>query len=248
MVIKCLAMCLFVALAIICFIVPGFDFSGGVCVGIAAVIGCYLLLKLLARDHAIAAKILKTVLTTGLIIGIAVIGVTECFIFGGAKGDTQTSVDYVIVLGAGIRGSQPSLILQSRIEAAYEYLSAHPDAVCIASGGQGEDEDLSEAQCIYDHLTAKGIDGGRIWLEDQSTTTWENFNLTLALIEEKTGARPEKMGVISNEFHLYRAGLIANKCGVEAVGIPAQTPWLSLKVNYFLREAAALWKFLIFGG
>jgi len=85
-------------------------------------------------------------------------------------------------------------------------------------------------------------------MEDRSTSTWENFRFTLDLIEEKTGTRPEKLGVISSEFHLFRAGLFAKDCGIEAVGIPASTRWLSLKINYFLREAAGVWHYLILGG
>ena len=68
------------------------------------------------------------------------------------------------------------------------------------------------------------------------------------LIEEKTGSRPEKLGVLSSEYHLFRASLFAADCGVEAVGIPATTSWFSIRVNYFLREVAGVWHYLILGG
>ena len=101
---------------------------------------------------------------------------------------------------------------------------------------------------MFNALTAMGIDPDRLWMEDKSTSTQENLNFSLALIEAKTGSRPQILGLVSSEFHLYRAGLYAADCGVTAVGIPAHTGWLSLQLNYYLREVAAVWKYMIFGG
>ena len=71
---------------------------------------------------------------------------------------------------------------------------------------------------------------------------------TDSLIEEKTGERPEKLGILSSEYHLFRAKLFAKECGVEAVGIPARTSRLSQKINHFMREVAGVWHYLILGG
>ena len=101
---------------------------------------------------------------------------------------------------------------------------------------------------MYDELVKLGIDENRIWMEDQATSTWENLNFTLDLIEEKTGVRPEKLGVISSEYHLFRSSLFAKKCGVEFVGIPARTSRLGQTLNHFMREVAGVWHFLILGG
>ena len=95
---------------------------------------------------------------------------------------------------------------------------------------------------------ALGIPAERIWLEEKATSTWENITFSLDLIEEKTGLRPEKIGVLSSEYHLFRASLFAKRCGVEFVGIPAATSLPSVKLNHFLREIAALWYYMIFGG
>lgn len=158
------------------------------------------------------------------------------------------SSDYVIVLGAGVRGTEPSEILRDRIHRAYEYLTANPDTVCIATGGKGDGENISEAQCIYDHLTALGIDGSRIWLEEQATSTIENFRYSIALIEEKTGTTPQSVTVLSNEFHLYRAGRMAKDCGLQADFVAAPTSVFLIRISYTIREVFALWKYLILGG
>ena len=166
----------------------------------------------------------------------------------GVKSQPEANCDYLIVLGAGVDGDTPSPILQDRINEAYAYLSAHPNTICIATGGKGDDENLSEAQCIFNHLTEMGIAADRIWMEDQATSTVENFQYSIALLKEKTGGIPENVGVMSNEFHLFRARQMAKKQGLEPVFIAAPTSNLLNRINYTTREIFALWKYWVIGG
>ena len=145
------------------------------------------------------------------------------------------------MLGCGVHGTRPSRSLQDRIDVAYEYLTAHPGVICVVSGGQGPDEGISEALCMYQELVSMGIDGSRIWMEDQSTSTRENLKFSLAVIEEKTGSVPENIGVLSSEYHLLRAKMLASQQGVTAWGVPAETSHVTLFVNYFLREIVSVW-------
>lgn len=243
-----ISIAVFSLLSVLFFFAPGYSFSGCVCLGITAVNLGYYLLRILGRNHLMLAKVMKTVLSCLLCFGVLAAALTLVVIQKGAKGEPDAKNDYLVVLGAGVRGTTPSTILSDRIDAAIDYLNEHPDVICIVSGGQGKDEDISEAQCMFDHITAAGIDPGRIWMEDRSTSTWENFVYSLDLIEDKTGSRPERFSVLSNEFHLYRAGLVAEKCGVSISGIPAPTSRASLQVNYTMREIVAVWFYLIKGG
>ena len=227
---------------------PGYSFSALVLWGICAVVVCYRILKLLGKKFPKTAKILHRILTIGLCIGIASAMITGIFVFRGCFGDPKKDCDYVIVLGAGVNGTVPSLSLRERINGAYSYLTAHPDTVCIVSGGQGNNEHISEAQCMFNELTRMGIDESRIWMEDKSTSTKEKLRVSLTLIESRTGQRPSEIGLVSSEYHLFRAGLFAADEGVNAVGIPAQTSWVSLRINYFLREIVAVWAYLLFAG
>lgn len=228
--------------------VVGHSFLGLIFCGIAALLSCYNLLNLLQSQRPLVARILRTFLTTVLIFGLIAYAITLVPICQGAAGNPDVACDYVLVLGAKVNGTRPSLTLHERIQAAYEYVTAHPDAIAILSGGQGTDEGISEAQCMFNELTALGIDADRLWMESKSTSTKENINFSLALIQEKTGSRPTTLGVVSSEFHLYRAGRLAKDCGITAIGIPAHTSWISLRLNYYLREVAAVWKYMIFGG
>ena len=154
----------------------------------------------------------------------------------------------MVVLGAKVRSTGPSVSLWDRIYGARDYLEAHEDVIAVVSGGQGPDEPMTEARAMYDALVDLGIPPERIWLEEDATSTWENITFSLDLIEATTGTRPEKIGVLSSEYHLFRASLLAKKCGVDFVGIPAETSRFSQKVNHFMREIAGVWHYLILGG
>lgn len=238
----------FALTGLIIFIFPAYRFSAYLSFGAALAALCFCVLGLLARHHAKAARILKTMLIVFLCIFLVAAAITGVYVGRGSLGDPQTHCEYLIVLGAGVNGTVPSLSLRDRLLAAKDYLQANPDTLCIVSGGQGRGEAITEARCMADWLTQQGIDAQRIILEEKATSTRENIAFSLDLIEEMTGSRPESAGVVSSEYHLFRAGLVAKQQGLTAVGIPAATHRTSLKINYFLREIVAVWYYLLFGG
>ena len=229
-------------------LLPGYSFSRYLALVCIAVVLVFRFLRWLRTKKPKLARVLRTILIVGICLVLALAVFTGIWIASAAKGEADTPCRYVIVLGAGVRGTEPSLILSSRIDSAYTYLTDNPDVICIVSGGKGSGENISEAQCMYEHLVAKGIDPERIWLEDKATSTRENLRYSLALIEEKTGQRPAQAAVLSSEFHLFRANFFAAEQELEMVGVPAKTPRFALLVNYFLREIVAVWYYMILGG
>ena len=183
---------------------------------------------------------LLTILLALLCLAVLALCGTGVVIMHGASKD-DGEFDYLLVLGTVVEGTEPSPMLADRIQAAYDYLTAHPEVICIVSGGKGSEVNLSEAQCMFNKLTEMGIDPERIWMEDRATSTVENFQFSLALIEAETGVRPEKLGVLSSEFHLFRARMFARQEGVTPVAIPARTTDLPTFLRYFLREIVMVW-------
>jgi uncharacterized SAM-binding protein YcdF (DUF218 family) len=208
----------------------------------------YNLAALFQRSYPYPVKVVKRIFTVILCIGILVVGVTEALVIKASFGDPDTGCQYIVVLGAKVRPDGPSVSLRNRIDATYDYLTAHPDTIAVLSGGRGSDEPVTEAGCMFEALVKKGIDPQRLWIEDRATSTWENLHFSLDLIEEKTGVRPASIGIISSEYHLFRAGLFADACGVEHVGIPARTTLISQMINHFMREVAGVWHYIILGG
>lgn len=230
------------------FATVGHEFLALVCFFLTALLGCYGLLALLIRKFGRPLRIVRLVLTICACLGLLVVGITEALIIKASLGDPDETCQYMVVLGCMVRPDGPSVTLQNRIDAAYGYLTAHPAVIAVVSGGQGEDEPMSEAQCMYEHLVAMGIDPDRVWVEDQATSTWSNLQYSLALIEEKTGIRPTTVGLLSSEYHLFRAGLQAKSLGLDPVGIPAKTTLPSQALNHFLREVAGVWHYILLGG
>ena len=151
----------------------------------------------------------------------------------------------VLVLGAAINGDRPSRMLADRLNTAVNYLEKNPDSVCIVSGGQGSDEETTEAQVMFDYLVEKGIAPSRIFQEDRSTNTEENIRFSREIIERE-GLNPHVV-IATQEFHQYRAQSLAKKEGLTQVG-PAtcRTP-LQLLECYWVREFAAVCRLWILG-
>ena len=145
-------------------------------------------------------------------------------------------LDCIIVLGAKVNGTEPSGALSQRIQAANRYLSDNPDTLCIATGGQGEDEGISEAECIRRGLVSLGIPDYRIIMEDAATDTTSNFINSFRLLPDGS----EEIGVVTNDFHMLRALWTARELSdLSFFAVSARsTPWGY--VHYCLREFCAI--------
>lgn len=230
------------------FLLQGYSFSGLCFFALAALIPVYHILVVWKARHPKWGRRIVMALNIALCLLLAAMAVTCGIIVHSAGGTADPQSDYLIVLGAGVNGTTPSRSLKERLDAAYGYLLAHPEAIAIVSGGQGAGEEISEAACMFDYLTAAGIDPERVWMEGQASTTLENLQFSLDLIEERTGARPDTAAIVSSEYHLHRAGMFAGWLGLEAELIPAKTAVFPLRWNYILREIFAIWYYRLIGG
>lgn len=223
------------------FFVIGFAFTGLLLCALGVLILLFTLLKGLKNRAPKAAIFLKKLLVWCLSIVLLASLATGIWIGSAAKGADAYSSDYVIVLGAGVNGSVPSRPLWERLEAAKTYLGKNPQATAVLTGGKGSHENISEAQCMYNWLTERGISPHRLRMEEKATSTEENLRFSLDLLESETGSRPQTVTVISNEYHLARASLFAKNEGVEAECFPAETCHPLELGNMFLREIPAVW-------
>lgn len=176
-------------------------------------------------------------------IGLSIFLFVEGLIISGFSKAAPEGLDYLVVLGAQMKRSGPSKALQYRLDAAIDYLIRNPDTCVIVSGGQGSDEHISEAQGMYDYLVAKGISKDRIIKEDQSKNTFQNLTFSAEYLKKET----DSVGVVSNNFHVFRAVKIAQKAGYQnAHGIAARgEPFLQL--NNMTREFLGVVKDFLVG-
>lgn len=194
----------------------------------------------LRKSELLPPKLLKTfqVLGGAFVCWLFSILIMAIFLLSGAKNNPLADPDYLLILGAGLIGSQPSLTLQERLDTALLYLTDKPDLKIIVSGGQGPNEALSEAEAMRTYLVQKGIKKSRILLETKSRNTKENFLFTSELLKAETQSRNLRINVVTNDFHIRRSLMLASKYNFIAGSIPAPTPWYLLPAD-LLREYAA---------
>lgn len=223
--------------ALAVWIIPvGYGMTALVLLAFSAVAAFYAL----ARGHK---KLLKAG-TIALCAALALFLAAEIPVVDGAVSDENTDADFLVVMGAGINGTQPSLSMLDRLTAALDWLEAHPDAPVIVSGSQGPNEALSEAAVMANWLEAQGIEPERILLEDRATSTRENILNSYALAAKHGGGR---LAFVSSEYHLCRMRMLIRALGFEPVCVAGKTSRVSLRVNYLIREAFAVWQIWLFG-
>lgn len=225
------------------FIVPLFlhcTINIGTCTGIAIGILLVFLGFFLAKFVAFLKKLYQKKagkvliwLAGAFIVAICAIASVETVLMVKAATKEPEPGATVVVLGCRVYNNKPSKTLKSRLDAAYDYLIAHPDCACVVSGGKGTNETMSEGDCMYEYLVERGISPDRIYVENKSRTTRENLKFTKQLIEEN-GLNPS-IAIVTSEFHEYRAGLIAKDLGFTYGAVPSNT-MKALLPTYYVRE------------
>lgn len=203
---------------------------------------------------------LRAVLLILLGLCVAFYGAMEIFIALHDETRLTGEPETMVIFGCQVWPHGPSILLQDRLDTALDYLDGHPDMKIVVTGGKGDDEHISEAQCMYDYLTAHGVDGENIYLEDQSRNTWQNVNYTLDLMGEvgvsadiTTGAAEGldpggDVVLVSSGFHLARIELLWTRAGGTAAPslLAAPVSDKPTAVRMFFREPLALVKSFFF--
>lgn len=185
----------------------------------------------LVKSNAVVRTMFCVVVGAAAIFLIAAVVISAVMLR--AVNDKPDDPQAIIILGCRVNGDVPSAMLMQRINAAYNYLEKFPDTVAIASGGQGSDENISEAECIKLYLEKKGISPDRIILEEKSTSTRENMLFSRQIFEEN--GISGQVAIVSNEYHILRARTIAKKQGLDVKCCAAKTVPIYLP-PYWVRE------------
>lgn len=172
----------------------------------------------------------------------AAVGISACvtayFIIRTMVSDHNEDCRYLIVLGAHVAGRSITDSLRRRLDRAVRYAACYPQVMIIVSGGQGAGEEITEAEAMESYLIGKGIRKERIKKEDRSATTEENLKFSKKYI----GDVSDRVGIVSNNFHVYRALCYAKRLGYKDVCPVACDCHPLLFLNYIVREFFAVWK------
>lgn len=213
----------------------GNAFGAAVCLAAAAVLLFWQpFIRLVGRIWQLpVGKALLSVTGTAVVCGAVLCIVLSGLMLGAMHDPPEDSSTTLVVLGCKVRESGPSLMLIRRLDKAADYLEAHPDIPVVVSGGKGDDEPESEAECMRRYLSGRGIAADRIYMEDRSADTEENLKYSMQVIEDN-GLEPH-ITIVTDGFHQYRAELLSRKLGLNAYNISSATPgWLL--PTYWVRE------------
>ena len=172
----------------------------------------------------------------------------ESLIISNSFTDDDLPVDYVVVLGAGLFGDQPSPSLHYRLQKALEYAIKYPHIPIVVSGGQGPDEWITEAEAMERFLVQNGIEAKMIIKEESSTSTKENLIFTKEVLKHEIDTKKPTVLIVTSEYHMFRAKFLARRNGFIPYGKCAPTPAYPryLKPLYYFREYFAVIKSFLF--
>ena len=178
--------------------------------------------------------------------GVCTVMVSVSLLLGLGINDTVTgSEDAVIVLGSGIRGELLTVGLKNRLDCAVEIYENNPDIVIVVSGGQGPQEDITEALAMERYLLSRNIPQENIIKEEQATSTYENFIYSKQILDEKFGEN-YSAAYVTNDYHIYRAGALAKIAGFGDVAHSHSTTVWYTVIPSCMRECMAVVKLWLF--
>ena len=211
-------------------------------IGHTLILICFLILM-----HRFAPDGLWRLTVILVCIGLIYFCIVELPIVKNSRTDEDAGRKYGVVLGAQVLGDRPSRSLLYRLNGALEFLWFNPESVVIVSGGQGEGEDITEAQCMFEWLVDKGVEPERIIMEHRATSTMENLEYSFEIIRQLGDEPDGNVTILSSNYHLYRAKEMARMQGVDAAGFACSPGNPILALNYFICEAFGVTHLWIFG-
>ena len=194
------------------------------------------------RGRKTGVRRLLTALLVLVLTGAVCFLIPFAIVLAGGHDDVQGDPEIMVIFGCQLRSDGPSLSLRDRLDTALAYLEEHPDMTVVVSGGQGASEPTSEAQGMYDYLTAHGVDGERILMDDRSFNTRENVAYSLKVLTDGGYDTGRGVVLVSNFYHVTRARMLwerADGSGPVSV-LAAPSSHTGTTVKMLVREPVAL--------
>ena len=198
---------------------------------------------------------LRKVILALLALGVLFFAALEVYIGLHSRDKIVGEPKIMVIFGCKVEPWGPSILLQDRLDAALDYLKDHPDMEIVVTGGKGDDEHQSEAQCMYDYLTAHGVSDAKILMEDQSRNTHQNIRNTLELLDGgpfwDSIVTPGQCRyvLVSSDFHLARILMLWGRAAGRLDNVstlPAPVSHAPSRVQMTFREPLALVKSFLF--
>lgn len=147
------------------------------------------------------------------LINLVVIGKSNKFIDSNID---YNDYDYVVVLGARVNGSSPSLMLKDRLDKTIEIYNHNKNIKVIVSGDSQESSIYDEITVMSNYLINNGISKDNILEDKYGISTYDS------IYRIKDKVKDKKIIIVTQKYHLYRSVYIAKSLGIDSVGISAK--------------------------
>lgn len=123
----------------------------------------------------------------------------------------ETDYDCILILGCGVDGEQPSLMLTDRLELGIELYKKGYAPKIIMSGDHGREE-YDEVNVMKNYAIELGVPSEDIFMDHAGFSTYESIYRAKEIFNVK------KMLIVTQKYHLYRAIYDARALGIDAYG------------------------------
>ena len=171
-----------------------------------------------------SSKILKILCIASACVivfsGIAVLGINahvkhavSSHILQPSQTANLSDVDCILVLGCGVRDDgTPSDMLRDRLDRGIELYKLGASDKLLMSGDHGQVE-YDEVNVMKQYAIDDGIASSDIFMDHAGFSTYESMYRA----KEIFGA--DKILIVTQEYHLYRALYVAGQLGIDAYGV-----------------------------
>ena len=203
----------------------------------------FIVFRVIKVNDIVVPSVVKIVFFGVVATGVGIFIILEGLIISEMAVVPKSGCDYIIVLGAQVKGTRVTNSLRKRLDTAFDYISLNPNTKIIVAGGKGEGEDITEAKAMAEYLVERGIESSKIMMENRSSNTNENMKFSLVFIEDKDAS----VGIVTSNFHIYRSIKLAKAQGLTDISGIASPCDSILFLNYMVRESVGIIKDAVVG-
>lgn len=189
-------------------------------------------MKRLKRFTAVFLVLVLLISTAVLSINSYVISSQKEKILSADEASLKIDIPYIMVLGCGIIDGKPSAMLEDRLLKALDIAERLPRVKLILTGNNSGEE-YNEVGVMKEYCISMGLPKERIITDDFGFSTGESVENLNNVI------KAEKVIIVTQKYHLYRALYIAEQFGIEAFGVASNQHRYKMQLYYSLREIAA---------
>ncbi len=184
-------------------------------------------------------RLARRLVAFGLVALVLYLGVSFVQVYQASRRDQARPADAIVVFGAAQYNGRPSPVLRARLDHAISLWRRRLAPVIVVTGGRQRGDRFTEATASANYLLERGVPDRAVLREVSGVSSWQSLAATAAFLRDRD---IERVLLVSDPFHSYRIGAIADELGMDAHTSPTPNSPIggTTVARYMLRETAAV--------